>query len=319
MSRAMSTDMEKAQSIIPRLYEMIGDDAVFCIAVENQIFEDCGEAVQRVGIRMDLPQGAELPGKGNAAVVFLDEKPVDCSVQEFADYAAGQFQAWREGRRPGGIPEDVLTQMQLTRPTVLQNVVLRAVDRERYAEELKIVAHCDFLDLAGEYWLYEEGKEIGLMLHNYMKDGLGITDEELLYAARWNTLSRLGIVMGEFTSYSKSMKETGKWNPPPVSEVKIEKSTFYMVSNRIGRFGTSLLLIPEVLDTLGEKAGMDYYVLPIGIDQFVIHTDDDSVTRNDLLWRVQVTYRLMGDPDPEKVLTDTLYHYSRKDRQLSIA
>ena len=309
----------KAVAVIRRLESMFGEGVRFQAGGELWVHQPTGHAAERYGIRMLFPKADGSLSSYPSAVVYLDEKPDDCPVEELADYAAAQFQAYLKGERPDGTPEFPARRYEYNRAQILENVVLRAVGLRQNEQQLEGLLYCTLLDLAGEYVLYEEGARLEMRLPTSMQDALRITDEELLNAARWNTLSKLGIEMDELSAFARARLHHREWRPQPISEVRIDKSVFYIVSTRVGILGPALLFIPEVLETLGEKAGMDYYVLPIGLDSFLIHRDDGTISRENLRERIREFYEYTIESEPDQVLTDTLYRYSREDRELRIA
>ena len=79
-----------------------------------------------------------------------------------------------------------------------------------------------------------------------------------------------------------------------------------------------MLLIPEILEKIGNKAGMDYFILPSSIHEVLIKKDDGLLTAKDLKEIVYQNNRLDFVVKPEDVLSDNVYHYSRKDKTLKI-
>ena len=92
----------------------------------------------------------------------------------------------------------------------------------------------------------------------------------------------------------------------------------YTLTNGIEVNGAALILIPEILEAIGEKAGMDYYVLPSSIHELLIARDDGLVSAKQLKESVYMGNRTPEVVKPVHVLSDNVYHYSCKTKLLKI-
>ena len=79
------------------------------------------------------------------------------------------------------------------------------------------------------------------------------------------------------------------------------------------------MLIPGVLEDIGEKSGMDYYILPSSIHELLIARDDGLVSAKILKEIVHEGNRTESVIKPEDVLSDNVYFYSRTEKSLKIA
>ena len=152
-------------------------------------------------------------------------------------------------------------------------------------------------------------------------DVFSLTIEELFEAAKKNTLAHYGIEL--FSGRELGMLllaglDFFSWHPAPFEDVKMDREGFYIVTNRIRLNGSALILIPEVLEALGQKAGCDYYVLPSSINEFQIDRDVGLSSPDFLKSLIYSSNRNPNMIRPDTVLTDTLYRYSRETKTLSI-
>ena len=76
------------------------------------------------------------------------------------------------------------------------------------------------------------------------------------------------------------------------------------------------MLIPDILEAIGEKAGMDYFLLPSSIHEVLIAKDDGRITQQMAKELVYDGNRTEGIIKPEDVLSDNVYRYSRKTKEL---
>ena len=209
--------------------------------------------------------------------------------------------------------------IHFTRDEILENVVLTAVNRERKANQLRTVLHFDLLDMAGRYMLVIPDRGVARPLPVSVLDALGISDVDLRETASRNTLRKFGIVMVLTERRNRASQSNVQWwTARSYEETKIDSSAYYTVTNRMRFFGSSLLLIPEVLESLGEKARMDYFVMPAGVSEFIIFRDEGKVNRRALKKHVHAVFQIAFMLDPENALTDSVYHYSRRTKTLSI-
>ena len=320
MSLSEDEIIQKAQAVLARLQQMFGPEVHFFIGRDGMVYNDGRESRYRYGIFMDPPKGFSPPGQNSHAVVFLEEKPDDCSVQEFANYAATRFQDYMKGERIYSHPKPPEGQRayETTPEEILMHTVLRAVDRKRHAERLKSFLHFDFLDMSGEYLLVMEDNGIEMSLPNSMLEALAVSEERLLEIARWNTLRRYGIVLDSRSEKDRASWVNGEWKGTPFAQAKIDRTYFYTVTNRKQFYGASLLLIPEALESLGVKCGMDYFVIPGGESVFMILRDDGTLERNVLKERLEILFKLTARVSPEHALTKSIYRYCRETKTLSI-
>ena len=94
--------------------------------------------------------------------------------------------------------------------------------------------------------------------------------------------------------------------------------SLYVLTNNIHINGAALMLVTDILDKIGEKAGMDYYVLPSSIHEVLIAKDDGQVTKNMLKDLIYDGNRTDGVVSPKDILSDNVYRYSRKNKGLTI-
>lgn len=257
-----------------------------------------------------------MPGCSNVPVVCLSDIPDDISAVDAANTAAAIFQeALRNFKDFPILPE-------MTCETVLANVVLQALSRKRNRQMLKAHPHIDFLDLAGIFRIpvgpYKRNSLTTALVTNQIAEKLNLTVDELAEAARRNTVRKLGI---EFQN-SRRMALCSLLRWPFVSEsfetMTMVESGLYTLTTKIRVNGAALILLPDILEQVGEKAGMDYFVIPSNIHELLVARDDGLVSAKmlkELVYEGNRTDRIIKMED---VLSDNVYFYSRKDKALKI-
>lgn len=300
----MTTLKNLAEDAIILLREMFGEGIEFdCIE-----FFKSNEAL--TGITLHLPGCSSVP------VVCLDDMPDNATAEDIANIAATVFQdALRNFR---GLP--ILPKM--TRENVLANVVLQALSRKRNRQLLETHPHITFLDLAGIFRVpvgeYGRNSLTTVLITNEIAEKLGLTIDELTEAARRNTVSKFGVQLISTQEMEQFFIKGHHGEPKPFADVQMVSPGLYTLTNGIEVNGAALMLIPEILEQIGDKAGMDYFVIPSSIHELMIARDDGLVTAGRLKDNVRAGNRTPEIVKSADVLSDNIYRYSCKDKTLKI-
>ena len=263
------------------------------------------------GIALKLPDCTTIP------TVNLSDMPDNATAEDIANIAATTFQdALRDFKEFPVVPE-------MTRKNVLANVVLQALSRKRNRQLLKAHPHIPFLDLAGVFRVpvgpYRRNSLSTTLISNQIFEKLELTIDELTEAARRNTVSKFGIQLINIQEMNQFFTKGRHKEPKPFGEVQMVSPGLYTLTNDIEINGASLMLIPGVLEDIGEKSGMDYYILPSSIHELLIARDDGLVSAKILKEIVHEGNRTESVIKPEDVLSDNVYFYSRTEKSLKIA
>lgn len=293
-----------AEEIIPMLQKMFGEGIDFNYTEYYQSNETL------MGITL------KLPGCSNVPVVCLSDMPDDISAADAANTAAAIFQeALRNFKDFPILPE-------MTRETVLANVVLQALSRKRNRQMLKAHPHITFLDLAGIFRVpvgpFQRNSLTTALITNQIAEKLELTVDELAEAARRNTVAKFGIEIDNAHRMGLYSLLKYPWTPEPFETVSMSESGLYVLSTGIRINGAALILLPDVLEQIGEKAKMDYFIIPSSIHELLVAKDDGLVSAKMLKELVHEGNRTDGIIKPEDVLSDNVYFYSRKDKALKI-
>ena len=293
-----------AEDAIPLLRKMFGEGLDF----EATEYHRSNETVTGIALK--------LPGCSNPPIICMENLPDNATAEEIANIVASGFQtALRNFRGFPSLPK-------ITRENILENVVLQALSRKRNRQLLRVHPHILFLDLAGIFRIpigqYKKDSLSTMLITNQIMEELGLTVEELTEAARKNTIAKFGVefVNAQQMAFSSLLKQP--WTPEPFDVVRMTEPGLYTLTNRIHINGAALMLIPDVLETIGEKAGMDYFLLPSSIHEVLIAKDDGRITQQMAKELVYDGNRTEGIVKPEDVLSDNVYRYSRKTKELKI-
>ena len=299
---------------IPLLQEKFGEGVEFKTNVAYQ------SNSARIGVAMILPRMTDLcPG------AYLDRLPENCTLQEFVDYAVIQFQETMKG-----LPEvrRAMPRVDMSREGILNNVILQTLSPERNQGMLKDNLHIRFLDLVGVFRLPAESDIpehkntfMSTLLPNVLLESTGLTIEEIYEAAKRNTLRKYGIQMFSIIECTMRMMagmDFHTWKPEPFRKVKMNRMGAYVVTNQMRLNGSSLILIPKVLEDLAKKAGSDYYIVPSSIHEFQVQRVREAPSASELKQIIYDVNRNSRAIKPEEILNDSLYRYSVRKKRLTI-
>ena len=202
----------------------------------------------------------------------------------------------------------------------LENVVLQALGRKRNCQMLKTHPYIPFLDLAGIFRVpvgpYKRNSLSTALITNQIAGTLGLTVDELAEAARRNTLKKFGTQF--CTAFNIALAAMLGRSCVSLEDAEMTQPGLYTLTNEIQINGAALVLIPEVLEQIAEKAGMDYFILPSSIHEILVAKNNGLLTADELKKIVYDNNRTDALIKPEDVLSDNVYFYSRKEKTLKI-
>ena len=210
----------------------------------------------------------------------------------------------------------------MTRENVLESVVLQALSRKRNRQLLNSHPHITLLDLAGIFRVpvgpYKRNSLNTMLITNQIVERLGLTIDELTEAARRNTVAKFGIEFENAHRMGLCSLLHHPWTPEPFETASMSETGLYVLTTGIRINGAALILLPDILEQIGEKAGMDYYILPSSIHELMIARDDGLVNAKMLKELVHDGNRTDAIVRQEDVLSDNVYFYSCAEKSLKI-
>lgn len=293
-----------AEEAIVLLREMFGE------GVEFECIEHFKTNEALTGIALKLPGCTAIP------TVNLNDMPDNATAEDIANIAATVFQdALRNFKDLPVLPE-------MTRENVLESVVLQALSRKRNRQLLKSHPHITLLDLAGIFRVpvgpYKRNSLNTMLITNQIVERLGLTIDELTEAARRNTVAKFGIEFENAHRMGLCSLLHHPWTPEPFETASMPETGLYVLTTGIRINGAALILLPDILEQIGEKAGMDYYILPSSIHELMIARDDGLVNAKMLKELVHDGNRTDAIVRQEDVLSDNVYFYSCAEKSLKI-
>lgn len=196
---------------------------------------------------------------------------------------------------------------------VQERIAFRLIHYEKNIELLREIPHRRFLDLAVVYYYKLDSELFGsasILVRNTHMEMWGTGEEELYRLAWENTLRLLPCKFMDVVDLIRELARPGR-------ELDLyQEIPLFVLSNEEKNFGAALIVYPHILEMVGEKLGMDYYVLPSSIHECIIIPAVSGLEAEVLHGLV----REMNEEhvEPEEVLGASVYCYRRGTKELDM-
>lgn len=264
------------------------------------------------------------------------------------------YERYREGESLDEIVEEILVMYQESlihspvHPGELtelkkheDNIFFRLVNYEMNRKFLEHVPHIRYLEFAITFHCMLEKQEYGIQsfcINETIRQEWGICVEKLFQLARKNTpllfppqIQSMEQMMYQMLDNDSNQMISGeKWFSAQntsyfqeyeeslekmLSDIQDSKDTFmYVMGNRSGIFGASVLLYPNVLECFAKRYEKNLYLLPSSIHEWIIVLEQegfDEETLKDMVCEVnhtQVAY--------DEVLSNQVYFYNKDTNRI---
>lgn len=194
---------------------------------------------------------------------------------------------------------------------IRENLFYRLINYEKNQELLSMVPHTRFLDLAKIYYAdCRIGETAGSIpiYHRHVKEW-NITKDELITAAEENTPR---LYPANLHPIFDTLGLGGDINLIPEMPVPM-----FVLSNTENHNGAAAVCYKNVLERFSKKIEDDLVILPSSVHETILMPLQKNCSKESLREMVYDVNRTMLDQS--EFLSDNVYLYSRKDRQLMIA
>lgn len=205
-----------------------------------------------------------------------------------------------------------------------ENVIMCLINTEQNRELLAGIPNRKFQDLSVIYrWVVKsspDGMESSIV-SNEMAEIAGMTEEELFRSAVENTrrinpvsVTCMGSMFGGIPEGIEIPQEVRE-------EMEREKRTadnMWIISNRSGINGAVSMLYEENLHQLAEKLGENLFILPSSIHEVIAVPAE--IAEGNLPHLMEMVHDInMGEVKLEERLSNSVYHYDRTARKVTLA
>ncbi len=199
---------------------------------------------------------------------------------------------------------------------VKEKLCFRLVNREKNREQLEKVPYIPILDLAiCFYYAFDEaGVDNGMIpIYRSHLDNWKVTDRDLLEIAVKNTPR---LFPGETIPMEDVLGDTLQELPEEVRREFLRKVSMMILTNSRKTYGACSILYPGMLEQLAERIGGDYYMIPSSVHEFLLVPREREQDREELKKMIAEVNRT--ELPPEEVLSDHLYLYCSREREVRI-
>ena len=209
--------------------------------------------------------------------------------------------------------------------SVKDRICYRLIDEKQNGELLQKIPHVKFLDLAVCFYYAYQSEELGngsILIYYTHLEMWNVTKEELLALAHENTPR---LFPWECSSMKKVieelMQEEFELNGEYFLTEEDRKQFFkdvpmHILSNGARTYGAACILYPGVLEQLALKYQCDFYILPSSIHEVILLREGQTESVWELKQMIAEVNRTQVEI--QEVLSNSLYYYSLKKRQIEI-
>lgn len=241
-------------------------------------------------------------------------------------YLAPYYRAYQAGEGEEELAEQILDEYERRKGSgkidlsfymdplqAKKRIVCRLISYKRNKRILKEIPYRMFLDLAVVYYYLLEKEETGAAAILVRREHLrmwGMDEQALRETAEKNTRKLLPC---DFLSMGDVMRDL--MEPEEIRRLGLDErgreqtDVLYMLTNRQKSFGAVWMTDQAVLERIGERLKQDYYILPSSVHECMVVPVREGMEVRQLQEMVKEINETQVDP--EEVLEDTVYHYSR--------
>lgn len=194
--------------------------------------------------------------------------------------------------------------------TVKERIVFKLVNTEKNRELLADVPHIPFHDLSIIFQCMVAKEMYGtasILIHNVHLTLWKINAGELYERALENTPRLQGYQISDMRSVIEEM--AALTSQPVTLNEEGSDVPLYVLSNRVRVHGATCILYPDLLHHFANAVDSDLYVLPSSIHEVILlptHDRQDVIQLKDMVREINDS-----QVEPEEVLSDSVYYYSR--------
>lgn len=305
----------------------------FCQKVKKSLAEEIGEGITLSVKQITKNNGVVLHG------ITISRDGMNVSPNIYMD---GLYAAYEEGETFRAVMDEVRKiymeskveasvdmSFFLDYEKMKEKVVYKAIGYGRNKELLRQIPHILFLDMALVFYCHVPQKELGnatILVYNSHLKMWGVTKERLYWDAQNNTprilparILSMEDMMKEICSVDRigeetleDMEKAEEENVPDIGFGKGGK--MFVLGNEKKLFGAAVMFYRDAIEEFSDEMGKSLFILPSSVHE-VILVPDDGLQEAEELWKMVCEINAT-QVEPEDVLTDSLYYFSRKCKKI---
>ena len=192
-------------------------------------------------------------------------------------------------------------------------VAYRLINTQKNVELLKKIPHKNILDLSKVCYLSLHNGDASILIHKGLCDMWNISEEELFQAAEENTPKLFPQEIKSVNEIAEELFETRCGDSNIQMDYQIR---MYLLTNTNKCMGAAVMFYPECMERIAENLRSDFYILPSSIHETIILPTAEGGSPKDLA--VMVKEINAAIVDKSEVLSDSVYRYRRKQKEICI-
>lgn len=197
-----------------------------------------------------------------------------------------------------------------------KKIIMTLVNRDKNNVMLQNVPHLDFLDLAVVFRLLVGSDNDGIqtaLITYAVAHKLEMSTEELYAAAKSNTPE---LCPFKETTLDKMICRLCGIEEEDLPDLPNDLTMPYVFSNENGVNGASVILYDHVLEDAAEKMDSDLILLPSSIHEWLTISANTTMGYDEIS---EMVHSVNSDVlEPEELLSDNIYIYSRENKEIHI-
>lgn len=196
--------------------------------------------------------------------------------------------------------------------TMRSKIVYKMIHAEKNKNLLKNMPYTTYLDFAIVFYILFEVDDSGtatIPITHELLELWNVTLDDVKQSAFCNAPILLPACFKPMHVVIDELMGTN------YSEQEAIEDLMYVLTNSLRSFGAACILYDGILEKMHEEIGENYYLLPSSIHEMIIVPESNSPSRehmNEMIAEVNQTQL-----DEEEFLSDCVYYYNRKTKELS--
>ena len=217
------------------------------------------------------------------------------------------FRLYKDNETTASFDQDEFLNWDRAKSHITYRLLNRKAN-EKFLEDIPFLPYMDLAVIFTYLLTVEEAGQGSIVIHDCHAKNWGLEAKDLYSEAMKNTPSLLPPVCKPMSQMLDDLlPDAGEELPEDIPDMLV-------LSNKAKTYGAAAILYTDLLKSIAEKMGSDFYVLPSSVHEVLLLPAGDKDIRNDLSAMVrEVTASQV--PDGE-ILSDHAYYYCAADNSL---